>query len=284
MNDVLEPTLPVREPDAAQAACTPRRAAWRRIPYVLGRCAVPLVIVILWQVLGSTGRLPEYLSYPGEIVGAVKELAGEGELGPYTRDTLIRLVIGFATGSLCGVVTGLFAGLSKPASQFLDPLVAFVYPIPKIAFLPIVLLIFGLSGATQTTIVALSVSFPVFLAAQHAVQQMDRRLIWVARNFETPFVTLLWRVVVPATLPGIFSGLRVALALSFISLFAAELIGAHTGLSLLVSEGEDWGRYDIVLTGVIAYGLLGFAADRLLMAVRARVVRGVSFGTTEGRR
>ncbi len=261
-----------------------RPGSWRRLPYFLGRIAVPLVVVILWQVLGASGKLPQYLSYPSAIAGATRELAAEGELWVYLRDSLIRLIGGFAIGSAIGMVAGLLAGLSKPVGQFVDPLFAFVYPIPKIAFLPVVLLIFGLGSATQTAIVALSVSFPVFLAAQHAVKQMDRHLVWVAHNFETPYSTLLFRVVLPATLPGIFSGLRVALALSFVSLFAAELIGAKTGLGLLISEGEDWVRYDIMLTGVVAYGLLGFLADRLLMAVRQRVLRGVLIGTSEGRR
>jgi len=265
-------------------AAQPRRGAWRTLPYMAGRVAVPAVVLVLWQWLGVTGKLAPYLSYPSAIAGAVRELAGEGELWPYTRDSLIRLIGGFAIGSTIGVATGLLAGMSKAVSEFADPLVAFVYPVPKIAFLPIVLLIFGLSGATQTAIVALSVSFPVFLAAQHAVQQMDKHLLWVARNVEAPFPTILLQVVLPATLPGIFAGLRVALALSFVSLFAAELIGAKTGLSLFISEGEDWGRYDIVLTGVVAYGLLGFIADRVLMAVRKRVLRGALLGTEEAKR
>lgn len=263
----------------------PRRGTWwRRMRYMAGRATVPLVVLVLWQWFGASGKLPPYLSYPGAIVDATRELAGEGELWTYLRDSLIRLIGGFAIGSATGVAIGLLAGLSKPIGEFADPLVAFIYPVPKIAFLPVVLLVFGLTSATQTAIVALSVSFPVFLAAQHAVQQMDKHLIWVARNFETPFPTLLFRVVLPATLPGIFAGLRVALALSFVSLFAAELIGAKTGLSLLITEGEDWVRYDIMLTGVVAYGLLGFVADRLLMAVRKRVLRGVLLGTEEAQR
>ncbi|MBN3805485.1 ABC transporter permease [Paraburkholderia sp. Ac-20336] len=262
----------------------PRRGGWRRLPYMAGRAAVPIVVLALWQWFGASGKLPPYLSFPSDIVSATRELAGEGELWTYLRDSLLRLIGGFAIGSAIGAALGLVAGLSKPVGEFADPLVAFVYPVPKIAFLPIMLLIFGLTSATQTAIVALSVSFPVFLAAQHAVQQMDKHLVWVARNFETPFPTLLLRVVLPATLPGIFAGLRVALALSFVSLFAAELIGAKTGLSLLITEGQDWVRYDIMLTGVVAYGLLGFVADRLLMAVRKRALRGVLLGTEEAQR
>jgi len=258
-----------------------RRHSLRRLPYMLGRLAVPLALLALWQWFGATGKLPHYLSYPSAVAGAVVELSSSGELWQYMRDSVFRLTSGFLIGSTFGVVVGLAAGLSKPVSEFVDPLVAFVYPVPKIAFLPIVLLVFGLGHSSEIAIVSLSVWFPVFIASQHAVAHIDKHLLWVARNFEAPYSTLLFRVVVPATLPGIFGGLRVALALSFVTLFAAELIGAKTGLSLLISEGEDWVRYDIMLTGVLAYGLLGFLADRLLMWVRRLALRGVLLGTQE---
>jgi ABC-type nitrate/sulfonate/bicarbonate transport system permease component len=275
----------VFESAASQATPVVRRAsAWRRVAHVAGRLAVPLIVLVLWQIFGALHKLPLYLSYPTQIAAAAREVTAQGEMWPYLRDSMIRLIGGFAIGSVIGIVLGLLAGLSRAVREFVDPLVAFLYPIPKIAFLPIMLILFGLGGATQTAIVALSVSFPVFFATQHAVTQMDKHLVWTAKNFETPFPALLFRVVLPASLPGIFSGLRVGLALAFISLFAAELIGAKTGLSLFISEGQDWLRYDIMLTGVVTYALLGFLADRLLMAVRRRVLRGSLLGTEEAQR
>jgi ABC-type nitrate/sulfonate/bicarbonate transport system permease component len=238
-------------------------------------------VLVLWQWLGSVERLPHYLSYPGQIWGAVLELSADGELWVHTRDTLLRLVSGFAAGASLGVLAGLAAGMSRRWRQFLDPVVAFVNPVPKIAFLPVVLLIFGLGHGTQISIVAFSVSFPVFLATQQAVLMMDRELVWVARNFEMRTSTMLLHVVVPASLPGIFTGLRVGLALSFVVLFAAELIGAKTGLSRLIVDGEEWVRYDIMFTGILGYAILGFVADRLLLLVRKRVLRGSLVGTQE---
>ncbi|MDX3907097.1 MAG: ABC transporter permease [Pigmentiphaga sp.] len=246
-----------------------------------GRAAVPVLVLLLWQWLGASLRLPHYLSYPGEIAQAAAELAGDGELWVHLRDTLLRLVCGFALGSAIGVAAGLVAGTSRGARGFLDPLVAFVNPVPKIAFLPIVLLLFGLSSSAQIAIVAFSVSFPVFLGTQQAVLMVDRHLIWVARNFEMSSPALLFRVVLPAALPGVFAGLRVGLALSFVVLFAAELIGAKTGLSRLIVEGEEWIRYDIMLVGIVGYAILGFIADRLLLQVRKRVLKGSLVGTQE---
>jgi ABC-type nitrate/sulfonate/bicarbonate transport system permease component len=261
------------------ARARPDRA--RQVLHGVGRCAVPIAVVVLWQWLGSAERLPHYLSWPGAIWAAARELSGDGELWMHAGATLLRLVCGFAIGSLIGLLTGMAAGMSRVARGFLDPLVAVVNPVPKIAFLPVVLLVFGLTHGTQIAIVALSVSFPVFLGTQQAVAQVDRHLIWVARNFETPTPVLWLRVVFPAALPGIFAGLRVGLALSFVVLFAAELIGAKTGLARLIVEGEEWVRYDIMLTGIVGYAILGFLADRLLLRVRRRVLRGSLIGTHE---
>jgi ABC-type nitrate/sulfonate/bicarbonate transport system permease component len=258
-----------------------RRFNWRRGPYLLGRLSVPLLILVAWQWTGANGSLPHYLSYPSAICGAVVELSDSGELWLYMRDSIFRLLSGFALGACFGVLVGIAAGLSKPVRGFVDPLVGFVYPVPKIAFLPVVMLLFGIGHASDIAIVALSVWFPVFMATQHAVQQIDRQLLWVAQNAEASRRVMVSQVILPAALPGIFGGLRVALALSFVTLFAAELIGAKTGLSLLITEGEDWVRYDIMLTGVMAYALLGFLADRLLMWVRSRVLRGVLLGSQE---
>lgn len=266
------PILSVRRIPAARA---------RQALYGFGRCAVPLAVVVVWQLMGSTQQLPHYLSWPGAIWAAARELSADGELWLHGRGTLLRLVCGFALGSVIGVLTGMAAGISRAARNLLDPLVAVVNPVPKIAFLPVVLLVFGLTHGTQIAIVALSVSFPVFLATQQAVTHVDRHLIWVARNFETPRWMLWSRVVFPAALPGIFAGLRVGLALSFVVLFAAELIGAKTGLSRLIVEGEEWVRYDIMLTGIVGYAILGFIADRLLLWVRERVLRGSLVGTQE---
>lgn len=240
----------------------------------LGRCLVPIVLVIVWQALGKAGILPEYLSYPSQVGIAFKELWDQGELLPYTRDTLLRLFGGFFVGSTLGVAMGLISGMSKRVNGFLDPLIAFVYPIPKIAFMPIAIMIFGIGSSTQAAIVTLSVSFPVFMATQSAVKHIDKHLVWVAENFEASQSAILFRVILPAVMPGVFAGLRIALALSYISLFAAELVGAHTGLSLLISEGQDADRFDIMLTGVVSYGVLGFISDRILLKIRSRVLKG----------
>ncbi len=242
---------------------------------------IPVVTLVAWEGLGRLGVLPRYLSGPSEIAAAFREIALSGELWAALAASLWRVTAGFALGTAAGVVVGLGAGLVPAVRRFFDPLVSFLFPIPKIAFLPVVLPLFGLGHASKISIVAFSVFFPVFVAARHAVLSINRLLVWAARNMGTPPRTVFFRVVIPAAAPELFAGIRVGLAHAFIVLFAAELTGSKVGLANLISTGEEWVRFDLMFAGIVCFAALGFVADRILMAVRRRALRGQLIGTEE---
>jgi NitT/TauT family transport system permease protein/sulfonate transport system permease protein len=242
---------------------------------------IPVVALVTWEVFGRLGALPRYLSVPSQIAAALWEIAASGELAGALAASLWRVAAGFALGTTAGVVIGLGAGLLPAVRRFFDPLVSFLFPIPKIAFLPVVLLLFGLGHASKISIIAFSVFFPVFVAARHAVLSVDRLLIWAARNMGTPPRTVFFRVVLPAAAPELFAGIRIGLAHAFIVLFAAELTGSKVGLANIISYGEEWVRFDLMFAGIVCFAALGFLADRILMAVRRRVLRGQLIGTEE---
>jgi NitT/TauT family transport system permease protein/sulfonate transport system permease protein len=242
---------------------------------------VPLVVLAAWEAFGRLGVLPRYLSIPTQIAAALWEIALSGELLVALGASLLRVTAGFALGTAAGVVAGLGAGLVPPVRRFFDPLVSFLFPIPKIAFLPIVLLLFGLGHASKISIIAFSVFFPVFIAARHSVMSINPLYVWAARNMGTPPRTVFFRVVVPAAAPELFAGIRIGLAHAFIVLFAAELTGSKVGLANLISYGEEWVRFDLMFAGIVCFAALGFVADRILMAVRRRALRGQLIGTEE---
>ncbi len=244
---------------------------------------LPVVTLVAWEVFGRMGVLPRYLSVPSEIAAALWEIALSGELAAALAASLLRVSAGFAIGTAAGVVVGLGAGLVPAVRRFFDPLVSFLFPIPKIAFLPVVLLLFGLGHASKISIVAFSVFFPVFVAARHSVLSINRLLVWAARSLGTPPRVVFFRVVIPAAAPELFAGIRIGLAHAFIVLFAAELTGAKVGLANLISAGEEWVRFDLMFAGIVCFAALGFVADRILMAVRRRVLRGQLIGTEEQR-
>jgi ABC-type nitrate/sulfonate/bicarbonate transport system permease component len=243
--------------------------------------ALPIVLLLAWEVAAWFGSVPRYLASPSAIALAAGKLFASGELLPAILVSLWRVYAGYAVGAGLGMVIGLCAGLVRPVRDFFDPLASFFYPVPKIAFLPVFLLLFGLGDGSKIAVIGLSVFFPVFIAARHSVVEVDRQLVWCARNMGAGPVRIFFRVILPAVRPQLFVGARVGLALSFVLLFAAELIGSRDGLGKLVHEGEEALRFDLMLAAILAFAVLGFLSDAILMAVRTRVLRGQLLGTEE---
>lgn len=242
---------------------------------------IPIGTVVAWEVLGRTGILPRFLTSPSAIVAALWELTQSGELVVDLGVSLYRVAIGFALGTLGGILLGLGAGFIPGVRNFFDPLVSFLFAIPKVAFLPIFLLLFGLGHVSKIAIIAFSSFFPVFIASRHSVLSVNPTLFWVARNMGTPPRTVFFRVVIPAAAPQLFAGTRIGLAQAFVVLFAAELIGSRSGLGTIISSGDEWGRFDLMFAGIVSFAVVGFVSDRLLMAVRNRVLKGQLIGTDE---
>lgn len=252
-----------------------------RLPAAVQHWIVPVVVVAAWEGFGRAGMMPRYLPAPTLIVGALYEVVADGELARAVITSLYRVAVGFALGTGAGTLVGLGAGTIPGVRHFFDPLVAFLYAVPKIAFLPVFLLLFGLGHESKIALIAFSCFFPVFIASRHAVLAVDKHLVWTAHNMGAARATTFFRVIVPAAAPQLFAGARIGLAHAFILLFAAELMGARGGIGPLISEGEDAGRFDLMFAGIVTFAVLGFVGDRILMAARSLVLRGQMIGTLE---
>jgi ABC-type nitrate/sulfonate/bicarbonate transport system permease component len=242
---------------------------------------LPIVVLIAWEVGGREEFVPGYLSTPSSIIAEFGRQLMTGEFFQNLFASLLRAYVGFGLGATVGVALGLAAGLSLPVRNFFDPLVSFLYPVPKIAFLPIFFLLFGLGHGSQIAPLFLTVFFPVFIAARYAVLSLNQTYVWAGRNMGAGRGTIFRRIVLPGALPQLFTGLRVGLAHSFVVLFAAELIGARSGLGYFILDAENAVRFDRMMVGIATFGILGFCNDRALMAVRRRALRGQLIGTTE---
>ena len=242
---------------------------------------MPVAVVAAWEICGRLALLPPYLSYPSQILAALWEVTVDGELLGAVAASLYRVLAGFAIGTAAGLCVGIAAGRVPAVRNFFDPLVSFLFAVPKIAFLPVFLMLFGIGHVSKIGIVAFSCFFPMFIASRHAILSVNKLLVWAAQNMGTPRHTTFFRVVIPAAAPQLFAGVRISLAHAFIVLFAAELIGSHAGLGVLIAEGDNAARFDLMLAGILAFAVLGFAGDRILMAVRAHVLKGSTLGTEE---
>ncbi|MDR7554199.1 MAG: ABC transporter permease [Armatimonadota bacterium] len=233
-------------------------------------------VLALWQVLASVGGLPGYLSSPADVVQEAAALMRTGELAVHSAVSLYRSLAGFALGAGLGLGLGLLAGAVRPVAGVTEPLVSLAYPVPKVAFLPVLMVWFGISDASKILLIALSCFFPCYIAALYGVRGVDPLWIWAAQNMGASRARIFVRVLVPGAAVQIFSGLRVALALAFILVLASELVGSSNrlGLGFLLVSADASGRTALMFAALVAIGVLGFGADRLLSHLRRRLLAG----------
>jgi ABC-type nitrate/sulfonate/bicarbonate transport system permease component len=235
------------------------------------RLLVPAGLLALWQLLGAIGP-PDFVLTPAEIARALAAAIAGGELWGHVGASLARSLPGFALGSALGIGLGLVAGVARPLDDLLSPAVFLTYPVPKIVMLPVFMLWFGIGDLSKVLIIALACFYPTFINAYHGARATPTILVWSGRNMGAGRRHLFWKVVVPCALPLTFAGLRVSLALSFILLVSAEMINARSGLGYLVRQAENSLAFDLMYVSIVTIAGLGYAADRLLGAVRRRVL------------
>ena len=228
-------------------------------------------LLLLWQGLFMLG-LPSYVLGPLEIARAFGSALASGELYSHIGASLLRSLPGFVLGSALGVALGLAAGVSRAADEVLSPAVFLTYPVPKIVILPIFMLWFGIGDLSKILVIALACGYPAFINAYYGARSTPAILVWSGLNMGAGRLRLFLGVVVPSALPLIFAGLRVSLALSFIVMFAAEMINSRSGLGYLIRDAENSLRFDLMYLSLVSIAILGYAGDRLLRFVRHRVL------------
>jgi ABC-type nitrate/sulfonate/bicarbonate transport system permease component len=237
----------------------------------LGRLAFWIAVLAAWQLLAMRGA-PDYVLAPVDIVKHFVAALGTRELYADAWASLLRALPGFAIGTLAGVALGLAAGIRRAFDELLSPLVFLTYPVPKIVMLPLFMLWFGIGDFSKVMIIALACFYPAFINAYYGARATPRILVWSARNMGADDALIFRRVVLPGALPQIFAGMRVALALSFIVMFATEMINARSGLGYLIRQAEQSLRFDLMYVSLLTIAILGYAGDRLLRYVRRRTL------------
>ncbi|HUQ24629.1 MAG TPA: ABC transporter permease [Burkholderiales bacterium] len=230
-----------------------------------------LLLLAAWQLAGLWG-LPDFILSPFDIAKHFFAALGTRELYEHIGASLMRSLPGFALGSLAGAALGIAAGVSRAVDQTLSPAVFLSYPVPKIVMLPIFMLWFGIGDFSKILVIALACFYPMFINAYTGARTTPGILIWSAQNMGAGRWRIFRRVVLPAAMPMIFAGLRVALALSFIVMFAAEMINASSGLGHLIRAAESGLRFDLMYVSLLSIAILGYAGDRLLRLARGRVL------------
>jgi NitT/TauT family transport system permease protein len=233
----------------------------------------PIGLLLLWQVLVMMGFGDRrFIPTPSDIAVRFWQLTINGELELHTAVTLWRVLAGYFIGVIPAIAIGLFMAMFRPVRIFFDPLIAALFPIPKVALMPLLLLAFGFGDASKIAVVAIGVFFPVIINTFTGAATIDNIYWDVARNYGASTYILFTRVVFFGALPMIFAGLRIALAVAFIVLVAAEFVASKNGIGYLIWNSWELLQVDYMFVGIVVIGLLGLITSALFQELERKVI------------
>ncbi|HEV8141954.1 MAG TPA: ABC transporter permease [Methylomirabilota bacterium] len=252
-------------------ALSRRRAVALKLTAVLGFLA-------LWSLVSAAvvvAKLfnPIFLPGPWVIADSLVTLAAKGQLWGHLGATLQRVAIGFTTGAVLAIGLGLPAGYFRILRNIVEPVVEMLRPIPPLAMLPLFLVWVGIGEGSKVGFITYATFFPMFLTTVHAVRQLDPLLVRAAQSLGARPSQLFFRVILPAALPEMLTGIRLGVALSFFVIVISEFIGAEQGLGFLINDGRSFFLVGQMLGAAMLLGLLGYGGNALVRLVERRFLR-----------
>lgn len=230
--------------------------------------AVPVVLIALWQGLASAGVAEsQYFPPPLEIASSWGELVSQGVYFESVLASVQRIVLGYLFGTLAALVIGFAIGSSKLARSALEPTIAALYTVPKLAVLPLLLLVFGLGETSKILLVALTCFFVVLINTIDSVAGVSTKYTDVGRSCKASRWAVLWHITLPAALPQTLTGMRIASGMAVIVIVGAEFVAADTGLGFLVWNSWNLGVPEYMFVGIVSISLIGVIATALLRVV-----------------
>jgi len=276
---------PDAPPDAGPATSPPpaalvdaaalSRPARARVPLPrpIRRLAGPALVLLLWQLLGSLGRIDSrVLATPGQVLAAGWELSRDGELADNLLASLQRVVEGLVVGVSLGVALAVLAGLFRLGEELVDSTMQVLRALPALGLLPLVIIWFGVGEEPKVVLVAFATAFPVYVNTYAAIRGVEHRLVESALVLGLGRASLIRHVVLPGAVPGFLVGLRFALTSAWLVMIIAEQLNATSGIGYLMNQAQAWYRTDIIVLGLLIYGLLGLGADALVRLLERRLL------------
>ncbi|WNB86754.1 ABC transporter permease [Cellulomonas sp. ATA003] len=251
----------------------PRLTDRRAVRLVLA-AVVPLLIVAVWQWVSVTGLVASYLlPAPAAVWRAGVDLVERGELGMHVAISVQRVFIGFAIGAVLGLLAGAVVGLSRLGDVLLSSTLGAVRAVPSLAWVPLLILWMKIGEDSKITLIAIGAFFPVYTTVAAALRHVDHHLVEVGRAYGLRGASLFSTVQLPAVLPSVVSGLRLAMAQAWLFLVAAELIASSMGLGFLLMDSQNNGRTDRMLLAIALLAVLGKITDSLIGLAEKRLLR-----------
>jgi ABC-type nitrate/sulfonate/bicarbonate transport system permease component len=265
-------------PSATGARPKPRKTLGRPAAVLLRVCSLLLFFTLWWGVSLLNAHVlkvfnPVLLPAPDEVLRAGIKMAASGELLRHITASLSRVLWGFGIAAVLGVVVGTALARSRVLEHLVEPSLEMLRPIPPLAFLPMMVLWFGIGESSKVAFIAYAAFFPVFTTTVEGIKYVDPVLIRAASSLGATERQIFWHVVLPAATPNIITGLRLAFGLSFFVIVAAEFIAADSGLGFLINDARTFFLVANMLLGAAVIGIIGVAANVLLRKLEARLLR-----------
>lgn len=221
-------------------------------------------VIVVWDLAVRVSASDVFPS-PLAVAVGFRELAMKGHLVAYARDSLLRVLGGYSLAVLAGVPFGILMGWYKPLASMMNPLIQMFRPISPLAWMPLAVIWFGIGSAAPIFLIFIAAFFPIVVATMNGVRSIPLMYLRAASNFGLSGSAILLRVVLPAILPRVMTGLRLALGIAWLVVVAAEMIAVDSGLGYLIIDSRNAGkRYDLVVGGMILIGLIGLGLDTMI--------------------
>lgn len=255
------------------AGDTRSKPNFKRLGSALLPWALPIVLLVVWEIAARTGLVTARLMpAPTTVAAAFWKSLLNGSLIVHTLASAQRALIGLAIGGGLGFISGVVNGLWKPAETLLDSTLQMVRNIPHLALIPLVILWFGIDETAKIFLVSIGVFFPIYINTFYGVRTIDPQLVEMASVYGLDRKALITRIILPGALPSILVGLRYALGFMWLTLIVAETISATSGIGYMTMNAREFLQTDVVLLGIIVYALLGKLADVATRAIEKRVL------------
>ncbi|MCM1217019.1 MAG: ABC transporter permease [Lachnospiraceae bacterium] len=250
-----------------------RKTVKNRLCYALESMVLIILLFWVWHIATETGAVNAILLPSPRTVGAtfIKKLADKSlltEIGV----SVGRVLKGYFCSIVAGVCLGIIIGLSEHMHHMTKIIIQLLKPIPPIAWIPLVILWMGIGESSKVFLIFLGGFFVILLNVIDGIRFIDPKLTEVATAVETPRIKYIFQLVIPAAMPNIFTGLRVALGTCWSCVVAAELVAASSGIGYMISNARNFGQMDVVIIGMISIGIVGKVMDEILKLVEKKVL------------
>jgi len=229
-------------------------------------------LLLVWQ-LASLALNNDSFPTALQAIRAVPAILGDKDSLVNFAASLRRMAIGFSVAVAVSIPLGLLMGRSRAVASFFNPLLMVIYPVPKAALMPIIMLWLGVGDLSKTLVIFLGVSLPVIYHSFEGAKAVEEKMLWSGAAMGLSAVQRLVRIVLPAALPEILTGCRTGLVLALITMITSEMIARQSGAGNILFNALDMGQYDTVFAMIIIVGAMGIGLDALFERLRARLVR-----------